>query len=92
MTNMTKTNDYLLLKKNKINLILCSNGGVKNNIAGFGIVASCEGKIIMEGKQKLPRIYNQYTSHISEDFGILTAFKLLIYLLSEINKKLQQMK
>jgi hypothetical protein len=47
--------------QDKFQIIFCSNGCVRDNIAGFGVVASIEEKIIQHNKQILPETYNKYT-------------------------------
>jgi hypothetical protein len=60
---------------------------------GFGVVTNINNKIIFHNKQKLPKIYNKYTSHRREAFGVLSSFRLLEKLRIFCNRsKLNNMK
>jgi hypothetical protein len=59
--------------KEVLNLVFCSDGGVSNDIAGYGVVGSLNNNIIITNKCKLPTIFNKYTSHRSEACGVLSA-------------------
>jgi hypothetical protein len=66
-----------LLQNYATEIVMCSDGGVNENIAGFGSVVSVNGVIIMTNKRKLPEIVNSYTSHRSEAMGMLGSFLIL---------------
>jgi predicted RNA-binding Zn-ribbon protein involved in translation (DUF1610 family) len=74
LTNTIIHNERLLWKDNNLQITFCSDGGVRENIASFGVVASINEKIILRNRQILPAIYNNYTSHRSEAYGVLAAF------------------
>jgi hypothetical protein len=65
--------DKTFLKiRTKLEMVFCSDGGVRENRAGFGMVGSVEGKIVVECHHRLHEIYNDYNSHRSEAWGILS--------------------
>jgi hypothetical protein len=80
--NMNEINDLL-----DITINFCSDGGVKHNIAGFGIVASINNIIILKNKQRLKSTYNKFTSHRSEAVGMLAAINTLYAIQSFLKKE-----
>jgi hypothetical protein len=61
----------------ELKLTICSDGGVRNNIAGFGVIVTIKHQPIMTIKHRLPHIYNTYLSHRSEAFGVLSALQVV---------------
>jgi hypothetical protein len=57
-------------------LLICCDGGVKNNNAGFGVAVTINEKLVLEIIIKLPPIYNHYTSHRAEAVGLLCAIQI----------------
>jgi hypothetical protein len=58
-------------------LVFSTDGGVKENNAGFGMVGGFDGYIDIQCYQRPHDIYNNYSSHWSEAWGILGTFYLL---------------
>jgi mannose-6-phosphate isomerase class I len=52
-----------ILDKEKLQIVFCSDGGVKNNEAGFGLFASVGETVVISNKQRLLEMHNTYTSH-----------------------------
>jgi hypothetical protein len=73
--------------KEELNLVFCSDGGVTDNAAGYGLVGSVDNNTILTNKYRLPEIFNKYTSHRSEACGLLSA---IIH--AQVIIKYQQMK
>jgi hypothetical protein len=61
----------------KLEMTFCSDGGVKDDHAGFGLVGSFVNKIVVSCYQRLHDIYNKYNSHRSEAWGLLCTFYLI---------------
>jgi hypothetical protein len=59
--------------QNNIEMFFCSDGGLKLNNGGLGVVASINQGLVLETLFKQPRNYNQYTSHRCEEMGLLNA-------------------
>jgi hypothetical protein len=74
--NIKILDQQLANKNTPMQLIICCDGGVKNNSAGFGISASINQVIFLETKAKLSDIYNEYTSHRAEAIGINYAIQI----------------
>jgi hypothetical protein len=70
-------NTHLIDDEDNIKIDICSDGGVRNNKAGFGLIATSENQTIVTIAQILPEIHNPFTSHRSEAFGLLCAFQLI---------------
>jgi hypothetical protein len=70
-------NSHLKERTNAMNINICSDGGVMNNIASFGLIVTNDEFIFMTIQQHLPDIYNDSSSHRSEAYGILNAVQLL---------------
>jgi hypothetical protein len=77
-----------LKTRNNLEMVFCSDGGVKENRAGFGMVGSYEEKIVVRCHKHLHNIYNNYSSHRSEAWGLLGIF-CLIGLIYEYRTKQQ---
>jgi hypothetical protein len=77
LQNVNIYNVRPLLMDNTIKLTICSDGGLNQNIAGFGAVVSINNEIVIKNKMRLPNITNDYTSHRSEAMGMLSSFLLL---------------
>jgi ribonuclease HI len=56
---------------------LCSDGGRRNGIAGFGIVLSINQNTIITTRMRLKEEFGEYTPYRSEGFGLLGA--LILY-------------
>jgi ribonuclease HI len=57
-------------------LQVCSDGGVRNGTAGFGIVLSINNNSIMSTMMQLREEYGEFTSYRSEAYGMLGALTL----------------
>lgn len=64
--------DNGIIKDINIKMEFCGDGGVKNNFAGYGMVAIINNQILIKNNQRLQEVYNTYTSHRSEAYGILS--------------------
>jgi hypothetical protein len=80
--NTNEINDSL-----DITIKFCSDGGVKHDVSGFGIVASINNIIILKNKQRLISTYNKFTSHRSEAIGMLSAINTMYAINSFLKKK-----
>jgi hypothetical protein len=60
-----------------MNINICSDGGVRNNIASFGLIATVEEFTFMTIQQCLPDVYDHYSSHQRKAYGILSAIQLI---------------
>jgi ribonuclease HI len=56
---------------------VCSDGGVRNGTAGFGIILSINNSTIVSTMMQLKEEYGEYTSYRSEAYGLLGA--LILY-------------
>jgi hypothetical protein len=77
-----------IITKNNVEIVFCSDGGLKLNNGGLGIVASIDKVIVLETFFKLPRNYNDYTSHRCEAMRLLNAiliFKTINHYRKESN-------
>jgi hypothetical protein len=63
------------MEDNHLKITFCSDGGVRENVAGYGIVASVDEQIVLSNKQILPDVYIEYTSHQNEAYGVLASLK-----------------
>jgi hypothetical protein len=66
-----------LWKKSDQEIVFCSDSGVNNNIAGFGLVARIDNQVVLQNMKKLGDIYNKYTFHQCEAMGLLCAVSTL---------------
>jgi hypothetical protein len=65
--------DKINWNKGVMDITFCSDGGVSNDKAGYGVVGSIDNQIFIQNTCKLPKIFNKYTSHRSEACGVLSA-------------------
>lgn len=70
-------NKDILETPRDINKKLCRNGGIRENIAGFGVIATINKQNIITNKHRLQDIYNSCFSHQSEAHQILCAIRIL---------------
>jgi hypothetical protein len=80
LDNTTFHDNSGLENTTNLRIRFCSDGGVRFNTAGFGMIGSIDNNTVITNKQRLPAIYNDYTSHRSEAFGILSAINTLKYM------------
>jgi hypothetical protein len=71
----------------ELNLAFCSDGGVADNVAGYGLVGSVDTNIILTKKYRLPEIFSKCTLHRSKACGLLSAI-----MHAQVIIKYQQMK
>jgi hypothetical protein len=70
ITNLVLPYPIILNSKEEYELIICCDGGVKDNIAEFGITTSLNNNIVLETNTRLPEIHNDYTSNRAEAQGV----------------------
>jgi hypothetical protein len=58
--------------------LICSDGGLRENIGGFGLIIQRHGEIVLDNKCRIPKIYENFSSHRCEGFGIISALSHLI--------------
>jgi hypothetical protein len=79
--------DITTVHNKPLQITFCSDGGVNQNIAGYGIAARAGNDIIIRNRERLPTIYNNYSSHRSEAYGmycgITTAYHILKFFNSQ---------
>jgi hypothetical protein len=56
---------------------MCSNGGSTHNKGSFGLVLSCNNKIVLQANSQIPDIYEDTHSHQSEWMGLLLSVQIL---------------
>jgi hypothetical protein len=76
--NINIIDPNIIMEPGQFTITFFSDGGVKANKAGFGLVASIQEKIVLDNRFKLPQIYNEYTSHCSEALGVYSALNTFL--------------
>jgi hypothetical protein len=56
--------------------VLCSDGGLRNNCAGFGVVFSINNSVVASTQMRMKQGYNEFTSYRMEAVGMLGAMAL----------------
>jgi ribonuclease HI len=85
-TKNTKFHTIPLIDEIETEICICSDGGVKDNKPGVGIVISNELNIIATNKFKFDNEYNDITSYRCEGVGLLGAVKSFKNMLLHYNK------
>jgi Reverse transcriptase (RNA-dependent DNA polymerase) len=74
LTNSILNNEWQSILGNGANeIIMCSDGGAKDNVGTFGMVANYNGQQLLQNKNRIPLVHNDANSHRSEAFGMLSA-------------------
>jgi hypothetical protein len=87
--NLAISDKTFLKNTTKTEMIFCCDGGVRDDKAGFGVVGSIAGKIVLQYRKRLPNIYNDYNSHRSEAWGLLSVFYFIELIVKY--RKIQQL-
>jgi hypothetical protein len=69
--------DLKMTTQTEKSLIIVCDGGMKNNIAGYGVVCIINDQIMITTKNRVPDTHNDHTSYRSEAFGVLSS--ILMY-------------
>jgi hypothetical protein len=65
-----------LIEEKNLEMEFLSDGGLKSNIGGSGVVASIASITVLETQFKLPKIYEEYTLHRCKALGLLNSVML----------------
>jgi hypothetical protein len=58
------------------NITMCSDGGIRQQIAGFGVAVGIDDNIVATTHMKMAPIFNEFTSYRCEAVGMLGALAL----------------
>jgi hypothetical protein len=88
--NTTIYNESGLLLTDETPYIVCSDGGLKDNRDGFGLIVQRNNKIVLQNQCRIPMVYENLSSHRREGFGIISALAHLtqLQLYKERNKNM----
>jgi hypothetical protein len=78
-------NEQLIQTDNITNITICTDGGLRNNKGGLGVIVGINNIIAIKGVKRVKETYNEMTSYRTEALGVLTG----LYLYKRMQKYLQ---
>jgi hypothetical protein len=82
---LLESNEHLLSTTNIREITICTDGGLRQNKGGFGVILSINKNIAIKGVKRVKEKFNYMTSYRTEALGILAG----LYLYKRMQKYLQ---
>jgi hypothetical protein len=77
LRHTTVFDENLILHGQYVNMSMCSDGGSTHTKGSFGLVISCNNRIVLQANSRIPDIYEDINSHRSECMGLLLSVQIL---------------